>query len=257
MRKKLTVLLLTKNERQRVKHCLESVKWADEIVVVDGQSTDGTQEICRQYGAKVFEHKFSGRFDTECNFGIEKSSGDWILKLDADEVVTPQLRQDVESVLEDDRGYAAFRFRRKNYFLGHFMRYGGWYHYSLHFFNKNKAHYQGHVHETLIVDGKIGKIEGAAEHYPFDSLTQFIERHNKYSTIEAKKILDSRGILDRKEVMYNLKIKPLKRFWKFYVKKQGFREGIYGFIFSVLFAWVHFINWAKYWELTKNKTSYS
>jgi len=255
MRKRLTALLIVKNEEKRIGRCLESVKWADEIVVVDGYSTDKTIDICNEYNAKVVQHRFDGSFDTDCNLGIESSSGDWIIKLDADEVVTESLRKDIEKVLEDDKGYSAFKFKRKNFFLGHFMKYGGWYHYSLHFLKKGEARYKGHIHETLIVDGKIGQLEGDCEHYPFNSLSEFIERHNRYSGIEAKKILDSQGVLSLKVIMYNLKIKPLKRFWKFYVKKQGFREGIYGLIFSVLFAWVHFLNWAKYWELIKGVKS--
>lgn len=254
MSKTLTVLLLTKNEESRVTRCLESVKWADEIVVVDGYSTDRTVDICKQYNAKVIQHRFSGGFDADCNMGIDNSTGDWILKLDADEVVTKELREDLSRILSDDGGFSAFKFRRKNYFLGHFMRYGGWYHYSLHLFKRLKARYKGHVHETLIVDGKIGTLEGAVEHYPFGSITEFIQRHNRYADIEARKILDTQGVLSRKVIRYNLTIKPLKRFFKFYVKKQGFREGIYGLIFSVLFAWVHFLNWTKYWELMREKS---
>ena len=108
---------------------------------------------------------------------------------------------------------------------------------------------------NLIVDGNIGTLEGDCEHYPFNSLSEFIARHNRYADIEAQKILDEHGILDKKTIMYNLKIKPLKRFWKFYVKKKGFLEGRHGFIFSVLFSWIHFINWVKYWELVKLKTN--
>jgi len=253
MRKKLTALLIVKNEEKRIRGCLDSVRWADEIVVVDGFSRDRTVEICNEYGAKIIEHEFEGGFDIDCNLGIDNSSGDWILKLDADEVVTDSLKEDIQRVLEDDKGYSAFKFHRKNFFLGHFMRYGGWYHYSLHFFKKGKARYKGRVHETLIVDGKIGQIEGDCEHYPFSSLTEFIDRHNRYSNIEAQRILDEQGILNTKTINYNLKIKPLKRFWKFYVKKKGFLEGLYGLVFSILFAWVHFLNWAKYWEMVKDK----
>jgi glycosyltransferase involved in cell wall biosynthesis len=255
MKKKLTVLLLTKNEEPRIRRCLDSVKWADEIVVVDGLSNDRTVDICKEYGAKVIGHRFEGGFDIDCNIGIDNSTGDWILKLDADEVVTDGLRRDIEKILEDDMGFSAFKFRRKNYFLGRFMRYGGWYHYSLHFLKRGKARYKGHVHETLIVDGKISAIEGAVEHYPFESISQFIERHNKYSNIEAQKILDAQEVVDIKVIRYNLTIKPLKLFWKFYVKKKGFLEGRYGLIFSVLFAWVHFLNWAKYWEMAKDKVA--
>jgi len=253
VKKTLTVQIMTKNEESKIRRCLESVKWADEIVIVDGYSTDGTIDICRQYNAKIIQHKFDGSFDTDCNIGIENASCDWILKIDADEVVADSLRKDIESVLEDDRGFSAFKFRRKNFFLGHFMRYGGWYHYILSLFKKGKAYYKGSIHETLVVNGKVGQIEGDCEHYPFNSISEFMERHNRYSTIEAQKILDNRGILDMKVINYNLKIKPLKRFWKFYIKKQGFREGVHGFIFSILFAWVHFLNWAKYWEMVKER----
>ena len=253
MKRKLTALLIVKNEEKRIRNCLESVKWADEIVVVDGYSNDKTIDICNEYNAKVVPHKFDGSFETDCNLGIDSSSSDWIIKLDADEIVTDSLKKDIENVLEDDRGFSAFKFRRKNYFLGHFMKHGGWYHYSLNFFKKGKARYKGKVHEALIVNGKIGKLEGDCEHYPFNSLSEFIARHNRYADIEAQKILDTQGVVSKKTVMYNLKIKPLKRFWKFYVKKKGFLEGRYGLIFSVLFAWVHFINWAKYWEFVKEK----
>jgi len=248
---KLTALIIAKNEEARIKKCLDSITWADETVVVDGYSTDRTVDICKAYGAKVVQHKFDGSFDTDCNLGIDNSSGDWILKLDADDVVAENLKQDIKKVLEDDRGYFAFKFHRKNFFLGHFMRYGGWYHYSLHFFKRGKARYKGHVHETLVVDGKVGILEGDCEHYPFSSLSEFIDRHNRYADMEAQKIRDEKGLLDVKTITYNLKIKPLKKFWKFYVKKQGFREGIYGLIFSVLFAWVHFLNWSRYWELVR------
>jgi glycosyltransferase involved in cell wall biosynthesis len=251
--KKVTVLILTKNEEPRIRRCLDSVRWADEIVVVDGYSTDKTVDICREYGVKLIQHRFDGGFDTDCNMGIDNSSGDWILKLDADEVVSQGLRDDIERIVKDDKGFSAFKFRRKNFFLNHFMRYGGWYHYSLHLFKRQRARYKGHIHETLVVDGKVGTIEGAVEHYPFESLSQFIERHNHYSDIEAKKILDTEGIVDKRIIRYNMTIKPLKRFFKFYIKKKGFLDGKYGLIFSVLYGWVHFLNWAKYWEIVRGK----
>jgi len=146
MKKTLTALIIAKNEEHRIRKCLDSIRWADEIVVVDGFSTDKTVEICKEYGANVVQHKFEGSFDIDCNLGIDSSKGDWILKLDADEVVAKSFKEDAEKILQHDRGYSAFKFRRKNFFLGHFMRYGGWYHYSLHFFKKGKARYKGHVH---------------------------------------------------------------------------------------------------------------
>lgn len=253
MRKTLTAVIPTKNNEDIIQRCLESVKWADEIVIVDGYSTDRTLDICRRYTNKIVQNKFDGNFDKERNLGTDNSTGDWVLQLDSDEIVTDGMRKEVEKVLQSDPEYSAYKFKRKNFFLGHPMRYGGWYHDSLHFFRRGKARYRGKIHETLIVDGKIGQIDADVEHYPFTSIAQFIERHDGYSTREAQYIFEQRGVVPKREVMYNLKFKPLKLFWKFYIKKQGFREGKHGLVFSVLYSWVHFINWAKYWELLKEK----
>jgi hypothetical protein len=133
------------------------------------------------------------------------------------------------------------------------MKHGGWYHYSLHLFRRGRARYEGVIHETLRVDGPVGRLEAAVEHYPFTSVSQFVRRHNGYSTREAQAKLEERGILPEKEILFQLKKKPLKRFFKFYVKKLGFLDGAHGLVFSVLFAWVHFLNWAKYWELLNAK----
>ncbi|MEW6407155.1 MAG: glycosyltransferase family 2 protein [Patescibacteria group bacterium] len=252
-RQKLSVVILTKNAETQLRNCLESVKWADEIIAVDGFSTDKTVSIFKEYNAKIIQHQFEGDYGQERNIGNDNASGDWILQLDCDEVVTDALKNEIIKILNDGNQYAAYKFLRKNFFFGHFMRYGGWYHYSLHFFKKGFAYYKGKVHHDLIVDGKIGVINAEVEHYPFKDFAQFIQRQNHYTSLEAKEIFDLKGVLDAKEIQYNIKIKPLKLFWKFYVKKQGFREGMIGFIFSVLFAWVHFLKWIKYWELIKDK----
>ncbi|MFH0732430.1 MAG: glycosyltransferase family 2 protein [Candidatus Omnitrophota bacterium] len=254
----LSVVIPTKNCETDIRNCLESVKWADEILIIDGFSTDKTLDICREYTNRIVQYKHKGDYygvgEEERNIGIDNAKGDWILQLDSDEIVTAQFRKDAEKILKSDKEpCAAYKFKRKNYFLGHFMRFGGWYHYSLHFFKRGKARYRGNIHEELIVDGDIGKIESAVEHYPFKSIEQFIQRHNSYSDREARMILDKYGILDKKTIEYNIKKKPFKLFRKFYIKKKGFLEGKYGFIFSVLFAWVHFLNWAKYWELVQNR----
>ena len=190
----------------------------------------------------------------ERNIGNDHATKDWILQLDADDRVTDQFRTAAEKILEKDTPHAAFKFRRKNFFLGHWMRYGGWYHYSLHFFRKGKAFYRGRVHHDLIVDGSTGVLEAPIEHVPFGSLEQFIDRQNRYTTLEALELLEQRGVVSEKEFRYQIQVKPLKLFWKMYVKKLGFLEGMYGLIFSVLFSFVHFIKWAKYWELAQGQT---
>lgn len=251
-RLRFSAVIITKNAEDKVRNCLESLKWADEIVVIDGFSTDSTVKICREYTDKIAQRKFEG-FDKERNAGIEHASGDWILQLDADDVVTEGMRHAVERVLEDKDPYVAYKFRRHNFFLGKAMKYGGWCHYSAHFLRKGKAYYKGSVHETLIVDGEMGVLEEIVEHHPFNNISEFVTRQNRYTDIQAQDLLDDLGVTEEKFIRKKLLKRTKKIFWKTYVKKQGFRDGWHGFIFSVLFAWVEFAKWAKYWELCKGK----
>ncbi|OGX28148.1 MAG: hypothetical protein A2879_01815 [Omnitrophica WOR_2 bacterium RIFCSPHIGHO2_01_FULL_49_10] len=246
---KLSAIVLTKDSQDVIKDCLESLTFADEIVVIDDRSTDRTAGICKNYTDNVFIDNVEG-FANKRNLGAEKAVGDWILQIDSDERVTPELSAAVREAVDSGRDYAGYKFRRRNYFLGHFMRYGGWYHYSTNLYNKGRGRYEGLVHERLVLDGPIGTIEEATEHRPFQNIAQFLERQNRYTVYEARDLLNKRGKLPEKEVIYNLTWKPLKLFLKFYLKKQGFREGMIGFIFSVLFSYVHFMKWTKYWELT-------
>ncbi len=245
---RLSAVIITKNAESSVKDCLESVKWADEIIIVDGYSTDRTVEICKGYTDKIILSEFKG-FAGERNKGIDHATCDWVLQLDADEVVTPGLAKALKEAMASPGQYTGYKFRRRNFFLGHPMRYGGWYHYSSHFFKKGSGRYEGLIHERLKLDGLQGTIEAEIEHRPFTSLSQFISRQNRYTTYEASDFLNEMGVLSKGRVKYHLYLKPAKVFWKFYVKKQGFREGMTGFIFSALYSYVHFMKWAKYWEL--------
>jgi len=253
LRKKLSVVIITKNIADKIRNCLESVKWVDEIIVVDGHSDDGTVEIVREYTDRIIDSEFNG-FDAERMKGVEASTGDWILQLDGDEVVTEEFKNRLLSLLEgEDEGCVSFKFRRKNIFFGRFMRHGGWYHYSAHLFKKGFAHYEGDIHEKLIVNGQQGKWEVGVEHYPFYSISEFIERQNRYTTLQAREMYKEDSSILIKTILFNLKRKPRKLFWKMYFKKHGFMEGYHGLVFSVLFAWVHYIKWAKYWELQKTE----
>ena len=251
MRKRLTVVLIAKNEEDKLEKCLQSVAWADEFVVVDDMSSDRTVAIAESLGAKVIQNESNGNFDNQRNLGIEAASGEWIMQMDADEIVPKDLKEEIISMIENPSGKVAYKYRRKNYFLGHFMRYGGWFNeYSTKLFMKDKARYTGmSVHETLSVTGETGVIEACIEHYPFTSVSQFIERQNFYTSVEARVMLEEKGTLSEKEIMYHIKVRPRKLFWKLYVKKQGFREGYHGLVFSVLFTWVYYTRWIKYWEL--------
>lgn len=247
----LSIVIITKNEEDKIARCLENVKWADEIIIVDDMSTDRTVEICSSFGVKVIRNESKGNFDNQRNIGIDNSSSDWILQMDADEVITDKVKEEIFKVLKNPGKFVAYKFKRKNFFLGHFMEYGGWYGYMTKLFKKNCARYIGKsVHETLRVDGRVGMIDADIEHYPFASIGQLIERANSYASVEAKVMLDEKGILSKKNIRYNLTIRPLKLFWKSYVKRRGFKDGMYGLIYALLNSWGYFLRWAKYWEQT-------
>ena len=249
-RDRITAAIITKNEEKNIRDCILSVKgWADEIVVVDGYSTDSTTQIATELGAKVISHRFEGDFSIERNIAMQNASGEWVLYLDADDRVTPDFKQKVDNIIGKDASVCIYKFKRKSFFLGHFMAYGGWYHYIPNLVNREKVKFEGALHERPVCDGKIGVIEGDIEHYPFNNITDFITRHNRYSSIEAKRIYDTEGACKFAQVRKNALSRTWKIFWKMYVKKSGHKEGMYGLIFSILFAFTNFLIWVKYWEL--------
>lgn len=252
----VSAVIITKNEEEKIRYCLESIKWVDEIVIVDDLSTDRTVEICQEYGAKIISHKSEGNFDRQRNIGIDNASSEWIFQLDADEIVPEALKKEIQELLAQSVEFSAYQICRKNFFLGHFMRYGGFYgQHWIKLFKKSAARYIGRsVHETLEVQGKLGTIKADIEHYPFQSFSQQIARMNMYSSVEAKIMAEENTTPDIKKIRYNLTIKPLKRFWKMYIKKKGYKDGMYGLIFAILFTFGPMLRFMKYWEITKDKT---
>lgn len=246
-RERLTALILARNEEARLGACLEHVLWADQILVVDDMSTDRTAAIAKAYGATVVQRAFDD-FSSQGNFGLAHASGEWVLSLDADELVTPALRAGIEQVLAEGSPHAGFTFKRLNFFLGRRMRYGGWYHDVLHLFRPAAGGFEGKLHHTPVLRGTIGALPGAVEHRPFQSVSQFIQRQNRYTSMEAQEWWDLHGPGWAAQADREILRKPLKLFWKMYVKKQGFREGFHGFLFSALYSWLHMLRWAKYLE---------
>ena len=246
---KLSAVILTKNVAPIIGRCLESVRWMDEVILVDGGSTDGTVEAAWAAGAKVIHQPTADNFGELRNCGTDAAAGDWVLQLDADEVVTPEFRAALEQLPAEPTPHAAYKFRRQNNFLGHWMRFGGWDHQSLHLFHRGSARYEGRVHEKLVVRGRIGEMRVGVHHYPFQSLEQFVDRQNRYTSLEARQLFETHGRLPMKTIWHETTFKPFKTFRKIYLKKQGFREGMAGFLFAGLFAFVHFLKWAKYWEI--------
>ena len=249
-RESVAVVLMTKNEEKRLSQCLDHVKgWADEIVVIDDESNDRTVEIAKQYTPKVFVHKSEDNHDRQWNLGSEKASSEWILHIDADEIVTPALKSAIDRALAQPNGFSAYDLMRLNFFLGRPMRHGGWRHKHRILFRRTKSRCAGQgIHVKLQVDGKVGFLNAEIEHYPFESITQFIDRQNHYTNVEAEVMLKEKGKLPWKEVRRQMGFRPWKLFWKMVVKQGGWRDGSTGFFFAALFAFFHHALWAKYWE---------
>jgi glycosyltransferase involved in cell wall biosynthesis len=245
---RLSIVILTKNAERDIARCLESVRWADEIVVVDGESSDRTVEICKAFGATVVSHPFDGSFATDRNLGMERAHGQWVLQLDADDVVTPQFRAAMEGLLRAECPHAALKFRRRSVLLGRTMRYGGWYYSVPNLLRRDRARYEGAVHERPVVQGTIGELAADVEHHPCEDLSAFVARHNRYTTLQAEELVRVLGVLQDRDIRRLLWQKPWKTFWKSFVKKAGFREGLHGLVFAELYAGIELLKWAKYWE---------
>lgn len=254
-RSTMAVVLMTKNEETRLAACLDRVQgWADEIVIIDDLSTDRTVEVARRYTDRIFSMASEDDHCRQWNRGIERAASHWILHIDADEWVTPALKRAIDGVLIDDGGHSAFEIMRLNHFLGRPMRHGGWHHRHRILFRRDRARCVGrgiHSGARMQIDGTTGFLNSDIEHYPFSSIAQFLERQNRYTSVEAAIAVAEQSAVSGRTIWYHTAWRPVKLFWKTYVKKQGWRDGWHGFVFSWLFAFVHFLHWAKVWEASR------
>jgi glycosyltransferase involved in cell wall biosynthesis len=248
-RPKLSVYIMTYNEEAKIVDCLESVKWADEIVVMDSFSTDRTVEICRKYTDKIVQKEFVG-FGKLRNIAIEHCTYDWVLSIDADERATDELKNEIYDILQKGPTADAYFVPRKSHFLGRWVRHCGWYpdYRQPQFFNKHKFKYREQmVHEGFDLDGKIGYLKGHALQYPFLNLEQFLKKMDRYSTLRAEEMAKA----GRKFHALQLVTHPLAMFWRMYVQKLGFLDGKVGLILSLLYGFYYtMIKYVKLWEKT-------
>ncbi|MBI4597005.1 MAG: glycosyltransferase [Candidatus Omnitrophica bacterium] len=250
-RETLAVVILTKNEEARIARALASVAWADEVIVVDGGSTDRTVEICRRFGAAVIVHAFDGSFAMDRNVGSERAASDWVLQMDADDVVTPGFRHAMEQILREGTPHAGLKFYRRSVLLGRVMRFGGWHYMVPNLARRTRVRYEGLVHERSVIDGTVGELPADIEHHPCEDLMTFAARQHRYTTLQAEEWFAAEGAGAALDIRRRLWRRPWKIFWKSYVKKQGYREGWHGLVFAELFAGVEFLKWAKCWELAR------
>jgi glycosyltransferase involved in cell wall biosynthesis len=244
----LSTVIITKNEESNIDDCLRSVKWVDQIVVVDAESTDRTQELARHYTHLVMVRQWEG-YGPQKNFGILQATGDWILILDADERVSPELAKEIQARLTTwtSGDPVAFCVCRQNVFYGEWVRWGGAYPDSqIRLFQKGKATYNDvEIHENLIVEGPIGNLKGHLEHYTERRIVDHFMKFSLYITLAAKEQAKSTA----KVHWWNLLLNPLVTFIKKYCLKQGFRDGIRGIIYAGFASMYTFGKYAKLFEL--------
>jgi len=246
----LSAVVITRNEEKKIRRCLDSVRGlATETVVVDDESTDNTAAIARgEYGAKVIVNRSGLNFDNQRNIGIEAASGEWILQMDADEEVTPGTRDAIRRAVERKGDHDAFTLIRRDCVFGVPLR-NSMQGKGVKLFRKKRARYVGSkVHETLRVDGKIGDIKADVLHYNFDSIGEVIARWNRYTDTEAAAYLDARGFEKSGFLKKRLLHRSLKLFYKHYIKHRGYRDGVYGLIWSVLHVIYPLLFWLKVFE---------
>jgi glycosyltransferase involved in cell wall biosynthesis len=241
--------MIVANEASRIEPALKSVQWADEIVIIDGFSRDGTVEICRRYTDRVFQYPWEG-FARQRQHSLEHATHSWIFSIDADEVVTEALREEILAIVRlDERACAGYRVPRKTKYLGRWIEHSGWFpDYQTRLFQKSKVTVAPRlVHEGFEVTGEIRKLNGILLHHAFDSIAQHLAKINRYTSLDAhQKIVQLQG---RRVRWFHLIFNPLSKFLRMFISNQGFRDGFQGFILALLSAFATLLVYAKVWEL--------
>ena len=248
----ITACIITKNEQEKIADAVESVSWCDEVLVIDTGITDMTGDIAEKLGAKIKKFKGKGSFDSWRNCGLKNAKGDWILYIDSDERVTPALRDEIsELVNKQINKCSAFAIPRKNIIFGKEFKYGGQKpDYQKRLFYKEKLKkWEGEVHEEAVFEGKLGHLNSELIHLKHDNLHDMMSKTNDWSEIEAKLMYDA----DHPPMNIPRFASAMAReFWDKIVKKEGFRDGPEGIIYSLYQVFSKFVSYAKLWEMQEN-----
>jgi glycosyltransferase involved in cell wall biosynthesis len=280
----VTVLVPTLNEAKNLPRCLDFLEWADDVVIVDSHSSDGTQEIARQRGARVIDFVWNGQWPKKRNWALRHADlkHPWVLIVDADECIVPELAAEVAEAVRSAE-HVGWYINRRFIFINHWIRHCGYYpSWNLRLIKRGHAEYEkltdvgdtgsgdNEVHEHMVADGPVGYLKHDMLHYAFPDIATFVEKHNRYSNWEAavqfrsvgggSEISGNKALSRRRrlrELSRRLPFRPLLRFLYSYIFKLGFLDGRAGFIFCRLLAMYEFLSVAKYYELTqfaKDKT---
>ena len=239
----LSVVIVTKDEETNIEDALRSAAGAQEIVVVDSFSTDRTVDICRQYTDKIHRHEWQG-YSRQKQLAVDLAQGPWVLILDADERITPELRDEISRILTET-DCEGFSMPRRNYFLGKWIRHSGWWpDRTLRLFRKDKGRLEDReVHEKVVVSGKVGRLEAPLEHHTYRTISEYLRKMEAYSSLAAVQIRKR-----RRPGAVSMCVKPLFTFFRMYVVRRGFLDGTHGLILAWLYSYYTFLKYTRAWE---------
>ena len=242
----LSVTIITYNEEKNIVAALESIKWANEIIVVDSNSTDNTIKLAKQFTDKVIIRSWPG-YAAQKQFATEQATSEWILSIDADEQVTIELAKEIQKVISDSNNtYDGFYLSRQNYYLNKAIYHSGWSpDYQLRLYRRGKGFWQGDfVHESVKVNGNVGKLKAKLSHYSIQSLAAHHNRLNSYTTLAANDLVSR----SKKVSSLDLLLRPIIAAFRSYFWRLGFLDGFAGIIIAYFAAYYVFLKYAKAWE---------
>ncbi len=268
----ISILILTKNEQQDLPACLESVAWCDDIIVYDSFSTDATVKIAERSGARVVQRVFDN-WASHQNWGLRNLPfrHPWVFYIDADERMTPELCRQIREAAADPKGKVAFRVQRRDFFMGTWLKHVQAAPFYLRLFLPAKMRYERLVNPVSIADGPVGSVAGYLDHLPFSKgMSHWLERHNSYSTLEARQILENRRAgaafsvrkaftaadfherrFHQKELFYRVPARPLLKFLILYLGKRGFLDGRAGLTYAILQSMYEYMIVLKVREMSR------
>lgn len=244
----VSLCIITRDEEASLPRCLASARFADDVVVLDSGSTDRTVELARAAGARVFVEPFRGHVAQKAR-AVELARNDWVLCLDADEELSPELAAAVGRALERPDGAAGFELARKTWYAGRFIEHSGWWpEWRLRLYDRRRGGWTGEdPHDRIEVQGPVGRLTGALHHYAYRDLEHHLAKVNRYTTTMAQG-LERRGVRFR---FRDLLLRPPARFLRMYVARRGFLDGARGLLLAAIGAFYVFLKYAKLWERTR------
>ena len=245
MKLPISLVVITLNEERNLARCLGSCSFVDEVIVVDSFSSDQTVEVAKKMGAKVFQQKWLG-YGAQKNFANAQAKNDWILSLDADEALSPELATEIQNQAAMLNPKCAYRMPRLSFFLGRWIQHGGWYpDKQMRLFNKKHSSWdQNAIHEKIQAD-QVADLQNNLLHFVFKDKSQQVQANDRYSSLQAQKLFEQKI----KFQFLKLIFKPIGKFLECYFFKRGFLDGMPGFLIAVSAGYSMFLKWAKLWEL--------